>query len=81
MIEGGRVFYLPNAPGLAAFREELIAFPKGKYDDQVDSMVQVLIRGPAIVVRAQQFKRPERKDIKSSNGQLSIKVIKIQSPW
>ena len=81
MIEGGRVFYLPDALGLAAFRDELIAFPKGKYDDQVDSMVQVLVNGPRVVACAQQFKRPERKGIKSTNGQLSIKVIKIQSPW
>jgi len=31
-----------NAPGLEIFRNEIIAFPNGKYDDQVDSMVQLL---------------------------------------
>ena len=41
-IERGRI-YLPNsAPWLETFESEVAAFPFGKYDDQVDSMVQFL---------------------------------------
>jgi predicted phage terminase large subunit-like protein len=36
-------YHLPHeAPWLEDFRRELLAFPNGKYDDQVDSMVQFL---------------------------------------
>jgi predicted phage terminase large subunit-like protein len=77
MIQGGRVFYLPAAPGLAAFRDEVIAFPKGKYDDQVDSMVQLLKRTVRVVNVAQKFKRPERKDIRSANSRPTITVIGV----
>ena len=35
--------FLPNdAPWLEAFEKELIAFPNGKYDDQVDTLSQCL---------------------------------------
>jgi predicted phage terminase large subunit-like protein len=78
MIEAGRVFYLPNAPGLTAFRDEVIAFPKGKYDDQVDSMVQLLKRSFRVTSFAQQFKRFERKDIKSVNSNPKTTLIGIQ---
>jgi predicted phage terminase large subunit-like protein len=41
-FEAGQV-YLPEwAPWLAVFEAELFAFPKGKYDDQVDTVSQVL---------------------------------------
>jgi predicted phage terminase large subunit-like protein len=79
IIEGGRVFYLQNAPGLAAFREEVIAFPKGKYDDQVDSMVQFLKRGSRVVSFAQRFKRPEREGIRSATSRTTITAISIRS--
>jgi predicted phage terminase large subunit-like protein len=77
MIEGGRVFYLPDAPGLAAFRDEVIAFPKGKYNDQVDSMVQLLKRASRVVSTAQDTKRPERKDIRSENSRTTITAINV----
>jgi predicted phage terminase large subunit-like protein len=79
MIEGGRVFYLPGAPGVAAFRDEVIAFPKGKYNDQVDSMVQVLKRCSDVLRMAQQFKRPERKGISSANSRTTITAISVQA--
>jgi hypothetical protein len=42
MIEKGFV-HLPNqAPWLAEYVHELTTFPKGKYDDQVDSTAQML---------------------------------------
>jgi predicted phage terminase large subunit-like protein len=41
-IEGGRV-HLPRQEGwLEDFRGELLQFPNGKYDDQVDSLSQFL---------------------------------------
>jgi len=41
-IEAGQV-YLPNdAPWLDDFKAELLAFPNGKFDDQVDSLSQFL---------------------------------------
>ena len=42
MIESGRVAIPVNAPWLAAFRNELLLFPAGKHDDQVDSLSQFL---------------------------------------
>jgi predicted phage terminase large subunit-like protein len=44
--EAGNV-YLPepsNAPWVNDFIEELIQFPQGKNDDQVDAMTQMLTR-------------------------------------
>jgi len=42
LIEAGYV-YLPNeAPWLADFMHEMINFPNGKHDDQVDSVSQFL---------------------------------------
>ncbi len=43
MIEAGRVFFPKNAPWTADFLSEILAFPNGKFDDQVDSMTQFLI--------------------------------------
>jgi hypothetical protein len=37
--ESGKVFHLRSAPGLADFEDELIAFPNGAHDDQVDAAV------------------------------------------
>ena len=37
--EGGKVFHLRSAPGLADFEHELVAFPNGQHDDQVDAAV------------------------------------------
>jgi predicted phage terminase large subunit-like protein len=41
-IEEGRVFIPKSAPWLKAFHEELLGFPYGKHDDQVDSLAQAL---------------------------------------
>ena len=43
MIEAERVFFPKNAPWTADFLSEILAFPNGKFDDQVDSMTQFLI--------------------------------------
>ncbi len=41
-FERGEVWIPVEAPWLRAFEDELIAFPQGKHDDQVDSVVQFL---------------------------------------
>lgn len=42
LIEEGRVFLPRQSPILEPFRSELLQFPNGRYDDQVDSMVNFL---------------------------------------
>jgi hypothetical protein len=37
--EGGKVYHLRSAPGLADYEAELVAFPNGRHDDQVDAAV------------------------------------------
>jgi predicted phage terminase large subunit-like protein len=41
-IEAGHVFLPRTAPWLAEFLNELLAFPNGRHDDQVDSVSQFL---------------------------------------
>jgi predicted phage terminase large subunit-like protein len=78
MVEAGRVQIPNSAPGLNDFRDEVIAFPNGKYCDQVDSMVQLLGNAGSAVNFAGGFKRPERKHIKSG-ARYRVKVITIPS--
>ena len=42
-IEAGHVHLLDAAPWLADFLNELLAFPNGRHDDQVDSVSQLLL--------------------------------------
>lgn len=42
-IECGRVYLPSDMPGLDEFLKEILPFPYGKYDDQVDSLVQFLL--------------------------------------
>jgi predicted phage terminase large subunit-like protein len=53
-IEAGAVHLPEKAAWLDAFRSELLAFPQGKHDDQVDALSQALARvrasGPAVPV-------------------------------
>jgi predicted phage terminase large subunit-like protein len=42
-IEAGHVYLPKDAPWLATFLRELLAFPNGANDDQVDSVSQFLI--------------------------------------
>jgi len=80
MIETGRVRIPNTAPGLSDFRDEVIAFPNGKYCDQVDSMVQLLVAGNKAVNFASRFKRPKRRHLKSTSARLDVKVINIPNP-
>jgi predicted phage terminase large subunit-like protein len=41
-MEAGQVFIPESAPWLADYLNEILAFPNGKYDDQVDSTSQFL---------------------------------------
>ena len=41
-FEGGNVLLPKEAPWLADYRRELLAFPKTKFDDQVDATTQAL---------------------------------------
>lgn len=41
-IEAGQVFLPELAPWLDAFKDEIMAFPNGRFDDQVDSLSQFL---------------------------------------
>ena len=41
-FEAGHVFLPKEAPWLAEFLEELLAFPRGRHDDQIDSVSQFL---------------------------------------
>ena len=41
-FESGRVLLPETAPWLSEFEAELLAFPAGRHDDQVDSIVQAL---------------------------------------
>ena len=41
-MERGEVWIPKNAPWLDNFEREVLAFPNGSHDDQVDSMVQFL---------------------------------------
>lgn len=41
-IEGGKVLLPKDAPWLDDFRCEVLAFPKGKHDDQIDALSQLM---------------------------------------
>jgi len=42
MIEAGQLLLPVDAPWLAEFKQELLAFPSSRYDDQVDALSQLL---------------------------------------
>lgn len=55
-FEEGKILLPDNAPWLPDFQRELIAFPSGRYDDQIDAVLQALElletpRGQAIMNR------------------------------
>jgi len=41
-FEAGRIILPNEAPWLADFESELLAFPRGRYDDQVDALLLLL---------------------------------------
>lgn len=58
MIEGGRIAIPAHAPWLADFQRELMLFPNGRFDDQVDSLSQFLtwLNQPQHTTRVVRFK-------------------------
>jgi predicted phage terminase large subunit-like protein len=42
VMENGQVFIPRSAPWLEDFKHEILSFPFGKHDDQVDSLSQFL---------------------------------------
>lgn len=42
MIEAGQLVLPPNAPWASEYKAELLAFPSGRYDDQVDATAHLL---------------------------------------
>lgn len=54
-FESGEIWLPRSAPWLKAFEDEYIQFPHGKFDDQIDSMVQFLAAvdtGGSLICRA-----------------------------
>lgn len=56
LFESGRVHFPPEALWLNDFRKEFIAFPGGKYDDQVDSMVNFLNHVENLMLKTRFFR-------------------------
>lgn len=42
LIEGGQLLLPCDAPWLAEFKSEILAFPNGRHDDQIDALSQLL---------------------------------------
>jgi predicted phage terminase large subunit-like protein len=42
MIEAGQLLLPPDAPYLSEFKAEMLAFPSGRFDDQVDAVAHLL---------------------------------------
>lgn len=68
-IDDGRVWLPKKAPWLDEFIGEVAAFPNSKYNDQVDSMTQVLFRLDNTIRRARQNIRSF--GIPQTHGQVS----------
>jgi predicted phage terminase large subunit-like protein len=57
-ITNGQIFLPNSAPWLAAYLKELLAFPNGKHDDQVDSTSQFLYEATWLLRLAKQGQNP-----------------------
>ena len=64
-FETGQVYLPTKAPWLATYESELLAFPNGRHDDQVDSTSQALLWLTARMAARQPMKRrnPIRRNI------------------
>jgi hypothetical protein len=58
MIAKGQVFLPNSAPWLETYLKELLSFPNGKYDDQVDSTSQFLYEAAWLLKFAKQGQNP-----------------------
>lgn len=60
MYGAGKVYHMQDAPWLDAFERELLVFPTGKHDDQVDCVAQAAIQAQG--ERAQAYMLDRRPD-------------------
>ena len=62
-FEAGQVYLPREAEWLGAYLSELLAFPAGRHDDQVDATSQALkfltARSPTVPERPQSIRRPQ----------------------
>lgn len=65
-----------DAPWLEEFRKEVVAFPHGKHDDQVDTMVQVLQHGALLMRWTVSLGRRNNpaSDVEPPNGNLTLSL-------
>ena len=65
-FDSGQVYLPKNAPWLTTYESELLAFPNGRHDDQVDSTSQALLWLTAKTTRREPIERrnPTRRNIK-----------------
>jgi predicted phage terminase large subunit-like protein len=69
----GHVYFPRNAPWLAELEAELLAFPGGQYDDQVDSLTQALAHklttyDPGVIAEGLARMMPDRVRIAMLTG-------------
>ena len=62
-IEAGRVWLPAQADWLNDFQLEVLAFPRGRHDDQVDSMVLFLVWIGAVQAKTRKRKNIVRRPI------------------
>jgi predicted phage terminase large subunit-like protein len=77
-IENGFVHLPMEAPWLADFLHEIVAFPNGKYDDQVDSTAQFLDwrKAPMVAYGAYEYMRREAEKAQASGAIATFQTAK-----
>jgi predicted phage terminase large subunit-like protein len=76
-LQKGQVYLPEDAPWLPTFKAELLAFPSGRYDDQVDSMEQFLQRMRRRPKRILPYEKVnERTDLDNPRRDMSRRNIK-----
>jgi predicted phage terminase large subunit-like protein len=79
VLEAGQVFVPRDALWLDIYRREIIAFPGGAYDDQVDSTVQFLQNRVRLLALAVRFGRRHNTghdiELPSLHPQVTVKLI------
>lgn len=88
VIEQGRVFIPREATWLEAFRKEIIGFPGGKHNDQVDSFVQFLTHAARLINETMKLGRRHHTDrdfdIPRTGAVVTVKLLgarQLRSDW
>ncbi|MBF0563418.1 MAG: phage terminase large subunit [Alphaproteobacteria bacterium] len=79
LIEGGRVFLPATAAWLADYLDEMTKFPKGKYNDQVDSTSQALAFIKEIVKKSAMDLETQRL-IDEMTGKKIWPLVRLKAP-